>query len=173
MFSCQHGLAAAVIAKFASNVCIYACSEARMHRKGRSTVCGFFGLASLWMSFGSCLAHTSTCMDMYMDQLFSSLNAPDTFLCMSQTMQRQQSFLFMLQGLLAQFASQAGLWQRAVKTMAELDALMSLAYAAQFGVDGGPMCRPTFVEPHPSDQSSGHVRTCAALCVPVIMSSQS
>ena len=68
-----------------------------------------------------------------------------------------------LQGLLARFASQAGLWQRAVKTMAELDALMSLAYAAQFGGDGAPMCRPTFVEPQSSGVvgSSGHVSSSA------------
>lgn len=68
-----------------------------------------------------------------------------------------------LQGLLARFASQAGLWQRAVKSMAELDALMSLAFAAQFGGDGAPMCRPTFVEPQsPSpDGSTGHVSSSA------------
>ena len=47
--------------------------------------------------------------------------------------------------------------------MAELDALMSLAYAAQFGGDGAPMCRPTFVEPQSSglDGSSGHVSSSA------------
>lgn len=68
-----------------------------------------------------------------------------------------------LQGLLARFASQAGLWQRAVKSMAELDALMSLAFAAQFGGDGAPMCRPTFVEPQSpsSEGSTGHVSTSA------------
>lgn len=69
------------------------------------------------------------------------------------------------QGLLARFASQAGLWQRAVKAMAELDALMALAYAAQFGADGAPMCRPTFVEPKPPvpGGSSGHVSTHSVL----------
>ncbi len=51
------------------------------------------------------------------------------------------------QGLLARFASQAGLWQKAVKAMSELDALMALGYAAQFGGDGAPMCRPTFLDP--------------------------
>jgi hypothetical protein len=51
------------------------------------------------------------------------------------------------QGLLARFASQAGLWQKAVKGMSELDALMALGYAAQFGGDGAPMCRPTFLDP--------------------------
>ena len=68
-----------------------------------------------------------------------------------------------LQGLLARFASQAGLWQRAVKSMAELDALMSLAFAAQFGGDGAPMCRPTFVEPQSPgpEGSTGHVSTSA------------
>lgn len=68
------------------------------------------------------------------------------------------------QGLLARFASQAGLWQRAIKTMAELDALMALAYAAQFGGDGAPMCRPTFVEPEPSvmGSPSGHVNSSTA-----------
>lgn len=47
--------------------------------------------------------------------------------------------------------------------MAELDALMSLAYAAQFGGDGAPMCRPTFVEPQSSglEGSSGHVSSSA------------
>ncbi len=52
-----------------------------------------------------------------------------------------------MQGLLARFASQAGLWQKAVKAMSELDALMALGYAAQFGGDGAPMCRPTFLDP--------------------------
>ena len=68
-----------------------------------------------------------------------------------------------LQGLLARFASQAGLWQRAVKSMAELDALMSLAFAAQFGGDGAPMCRPTFVEPQSPgpEGSTGHVSASA------------
>ena len=71
---------------------------------------------------------------------------------------------FAWQGLLARFASQAGLWQRAIKTMAELDALMALAYAAQFGGDGAPMCRPTFVEPEPSvmGSPSGHVNSSTA-----------
>lgn len=43
--------------------------------------------------------------------------------------------------------------------MAELDALMALAYAAQFGADGAPMCRPTFVEPKSPVPGgpSGHV----------------
>ena len=69
-----------------------------------------------------------------------------------------------VQGLLARFASQAGLWQRAVKGMAELDALMALGYAAQFGGDGAPMCRPTFVKPQtPSNgQPTGHVSTLLA-----------
>ncbi|KAL3143314.1 hypothetical protein ABBQ38_002153 [Trebouxia sp. C0009 RCD-2024] len=69
------------------------------------------------------------------------------------------------QGLLARFASQAGLWQRAVKAMAELDALMALAYAAQFGADGAPMCRPTFVEPSSPVPGgpSGHVFSAKAL----------
>ena len=65
-----------------------------------------------------------------------------------------------MQGLLARFASQAGLWQRAVKGMAELDALMALGFAAQFGGDGAPMCRPTFIEPQASETnpaSTGHV----------------
>lgn len=49
--------------------------------------------------------------------------------------------------------------------MAELDALMALAYAAQFGADGAPMCRPTFVEPKPPvpGGSSGHVSTHSVL----------
>ena len=66
-----------------------------------------------------------------------------------------------VQGLLARFASQAGLWQRAVKSMAVLDALMALAYAAQFGGDGAPMCRPTFVQPETftsGSQHTAHVR---------------
>ena len=63
-----------------------------------------------------------------------------------------------MQGLLAQFARHARLWQAAVKAMAELDALMALAYAAEFAGDGAPMCRPTFVEPHAGNQSnSKHV----------------
>lgn len=71
----------------------------------------------------------------------------------------QYSLPGVLQGLLARFASQAGLWQKAVKRMAELDALMALGYAAQFGGEGAPMCRPTFVDPQPSStgQPDGHV----------------
>ncbi|KAL0028206.1 hypothetical protein WJX79_001719 [Trebouxia sp. C0005] len=61
---------------------------------------------------------------------------------------RELALTGILQGLLARFASQAGLWQKAVKAMSELDALMALAYAAQFGGDGAPMCRPTFLDPH-------------------------
>ncbi len=57
------------------------------------------------------------------------------------------------QGLLARFANQAGLWQKAVKAMSELDALMALGYAAQFGGDGAPMCRPTFLDPQAFDAS--------------------
>ena len=34
-----------------------------------------------------------------------------------------------------------------METLAQIDALMSLASAAQFGTDGGPLCRPVFVEP--------------------------
>lgn len=47
--------------------------------------------------------------------------------------------------------------------MAELDALMSLAFAAQFGGDGAPMCRPTFVEPQSPgpNGSTGHVSSSA------------
>ena len=52
-----------------------------------------------------------------------------------------------LQSLLRRFASQADLWTAAVDTLAQIDALMSLASAAQFGTDGGPLCRPVFVEP--------------------------
>lgn len=72
-----------------------------------------------------------------------------------------------MQGLLARFASQAGLWQRAVKGMAELDALMALGYAAQFGGEGAPMCRPTFIEPQkPSfGQPAGHVSTLLTSCL--------
>ena len=51
-----------------------------------------------------------------------------------------------LQGLLRRFASQAELWTAAVDTLAQIDALMSLASAAQFGT-GGPLCRPVFLEP--------------------------
>ena len=73
---------------------------------------------------------------------------------------RETALSGILQGLLARFASQAGLWQGAVRAMAELDALMALGYAAQFGGEGAPMCRPTFVEPHPSSQGqTGHVST--------------
>lgn len=72
-----------------------------------------------------------------------------------------------VQGLLARFASQAGLWQRAVKGMAELDALMALGYAAQFGGEGAPMCRPTFVEPQTpgNGRPTGHVSKLLAHCV--------
>lgn len=35
--------------------------------------------------------------------------------------------------------------------MSELDALMALGYAAQFGGDGAPMCRPTFLDPQAFD----------------------
>ena len=41
--------------------------------------------------------------------------------------------------------------------MAELDALIALAYAAQFGGEGAPMCRPTFIEPEAADPNATHV----------------
>ena len=69
-----------------------------------------------------------------------------------------------MQGLLVQFARHAGLWQAAVKAMAELDALMSLAYAAQFAGDGAPMCRPNFVEPDAASPSASHVSTLLLAC---------
>ena len=52
-----------------------------------------------------------------------------------------------LQSLLRRFASQADLWTAAVDTLAQIDALMSLASAAQFGTDGQALCRPVFLEP--------------------------
>ena len=72
--------------------------------------------------------------------------------------------LYALQGLLAQFAKHAGLWQAAVKAMAELDALMALAYAAHFGGEGAPMCRPHFVEPAATGSDATHVSYNTALC---------
>lgn len=74
-----------------------------------------------------------------------------------------------LQGLLAQFASHAALWQAAVKAMAELDALMALAYAAQFGGEGAPMCRPTFIEPEAAGPNATHVGSRLPCCYLLVM----
>ena len=43
------------------------------------------------------------------------------------------------------FAAEHGVWQAALEAVAELDALMSLAHAADMGTAAGPMCRPRLV----------------------------
>lgn len=47
-----------------------------------------------------------------------------------------------LQGFTFQFAEQQAVWDAAVSAMGELDALMSLALAANQAAAGGPICRP-------------------------------
>lgn len=49
--------------------------------------------------------------------------------------------------MVARFAEQQALWNGAVAAMAELDALMALAAAAEQAAAWGPVCRPTFVQP--------------------------
>lgn len=56
-----------------------------------------------------------------------------------------------VQGLVNKFAEQQAVWNGAVAAMAELDALMSLAAAAEQASAYGPVCRPSFVAAGPRD----------------------
>jgi hypothetical protein len=56
------------------------------------------------------------------------------------------------QGLLRKFSVQKDIWTGAVDALAQVDALMSLAAAAELGGTHGAMCRPTFLPP---DEASG------------------
>lgn len=49
------------------------------------------------------------------------------------------------------FAAEQALWSGAVVAMSELDALMSLATAADSASAWGPVCRPTFSQAGPND----------------------
>lgn len=51
------------------------------------------------------------------------------------------------QGLLRKFSAQKDIWTGAVDALAQVDALMSLAAAAELGGTHGDMCRPNFLPP--------------------------
>lgn len=87
--------------------------------------------------------------------------------CLCRVLAECAECVHWLQRLLAQFAQHAALWQAATKAMAELDALMALAYAAQFGGEGAPMCRPTFVQPTATATGAKHVSksSCHETCM--------
>ena len=55
-----------------------------------------------------------------------------------------------LQGLVKRFAAEQRVWNGAVVAMSELDALMSLATAADTASAWGPVCRPIFVPAAPN-----------------------
>ena len=59
-----------------------------------------------------------------------------------------------LKGLLARVAAAAPAWAAAVAAACTLDALLSLAAAAEAGAASGPMCRPTVVDAPASDPQS-------------------
>lgn len=61
------------------------------------------------------------------------------------------------QGLVKRFAADQAVWTGAVVAMSELDALMSLAAAADSASAWGPVCRPVLV---PATGNSPQVLRC-------------
>ena len=61
----------------------------------------------------------------------------------------------LVQGVVRQVARSHAVWEAAVDAVAELDALMSLAYVAGMFSVYGPMCRPKLVEACDDQQVSG------------------
>ena len=58
---------------------------------------------------------------------------------------------FCMQGMVNRFAQEQQAWNGVITAMAELDALMSLAAAAEQASAYGPVCRPNFLPPTPDD----------------------
>ena len=59
---------------------------------------------------------------------------------------REEALGGVLAGLLSRFAASHAAWAAAVGAASDLDALLSLAAAAELGGAGGPMCRPQVLE---------------------------
>ena len=62
---------------------------------------------------------------------------------------REEALGGVLVGLLSRFAASHAAWAATVSAASDLDALLSLAAAAELGAASGPMCRPEVVEASP------------------------
>ena len=71
------------------------------------------------------------------------------------TRQAQQSLKGWVQGLLERFSAHHELWVASLQQAAQLDALASLAVAAELACAHGPICRPRII----SDAGAQPVRT--------------
>ena len=62
-----------------------------------------------------------------------------------------------MQALLQRFSQHRSLWGGVVEAMAQVDALASLAAAANDASAHGPVCRPQFVSPEGQDTTAVRV----------------
>ena len=67
-----------------------------------------------------------------------------------------------MQGMVNRFAQEQQAWNGVITAMAELDALMSLAAAAEQASAYGAVCRPNFLPPTPDDSQVHHLAASTA-----------